>query len=126
MLKVKDIMSKAVVSVSRESDVREVCALLTENKLSGLPVVDKKGALVGFISERDIISAVNRENFPGKKAKDIMVRKVVSVSENMSVEEAGRIFTEKPYRCLPVTRAKKIVGIISRKDVINRLLSHYY
>ena len=126
MLKVKDIMTKTVVTVSQDMNVREICSLLIKHRLSGLPVTDKKGNLVGFVSERDIITSVSLNDFLEKKAKDIMTKKVFSVKENMSTDQASRIFTEKPFRYVPVTRGTKVVGIISRKDVIDRLLGQYY
>ena len=126
MLKVKDIMTKEVITIPEEMSVQEICATLIKHRLSGLPVIDKKKNLVGFVSERDIITSVNRKDFPGKKARDVMSKQVFSVKEDMSTEEVSKLFTEKPIRYVPVRRGNKVVGIISRKDVISRLLGQYY
>lgn len=126
MLKVKDIMTREVITVPQDMNVQEICDTLIKHRLSGLPVIDKKRTLVGFVSERDIITSVNRKDFLTKKAKDVMSKKVFSVKEDMSTEEVSKMFTDKPIRYLPVRRGNKVVGVISRKDVINRLLGQYY
>lgn len=126
MLKVKDIMTRDVITISQDMSVQEICGTLIKHRLSGLPVIDKKRNLVGFVSERDIIASINLKDFPNKKAKDVMTKRVFSVKENVSAEEASKIFTEKPFRYVPVIRSSKVVGVISRKDVINRLLGQYY
>ncbi len=126
MLKAKDIMTKNVLCVEKNTKVRDICKLLIKHRLSGLPVVDKEDNLVGFISQRDIIARVALQDFLKKKAKDLMVKKVLYVFEDTFCDQISRIFTEKPYHYLPVIKAKKVVGIISRKDVIGRLLGQYY
>lgn len=126
MLQAKDIMTKKVVTVYEDTKIQDVCKILIKDKLSGVPVVDKKYNLVGFISERDIIVKITLKNFLQKKAKDLMTKDVLSVCYDTPTEDVARLFTEKPYRYLPVIKQNKIVGIISRKDVIDRLLGQYY
>lgn len=126
MLKVKDIMTKNIIAIPRDMSVQEICVTLLKHKLGGLPVTDKKGNLTGFVSGRDIIASVRLKNFLEKQAKDIMTKKVFSLREDTSAEEASKIFSEKPFHYVPITRRKKVVGIISRKDIINSLLGQYY
>lgn len=126
MLKAKDIMRKDFGTVSEGTDVQKICNILIKNKVSGLPVINNNKKLIGFVSERDIITSISRHGFPKKKAKDIMTRKVVSVREDALVEQISKIFTERPFRYIPVTRKGVVIGIISRKQVINRLLGQYY
>lgn len=126
MLKAKDIMKKDFETISEDTDVQKICGILIKNKVSGLPVVKEGKKLVGFVSERDIITSISKFGFPKKKAKDIMTKKVVLVNENESVERISKIFTEKPFRYIPVIKKRNVVGIISRKEVINRLLGQYY
>jgi len=126
VLKVKDVMDKEVVTVLPDESVREISKMLVKNRLSGVPVVDKKDRLVGFISERDIITAVKAKDFLKKKAKDIMNKKVFSVKEDMLAEEVTKIFTDYPFRYLPVIKEGKVIGIVSRKQIIEKLLGHYY
>lgn len=126
MLKAKDIMTKKVITVKKDTEIKEICEILIRYKLSGVPVVDKSKNLSGFISERDIVANVSLKDFLKKKAEDLMTKNVISVSYDAPTEEISRIFTERPYRYLPVTKQNKVVGIISRKDVIDRLLGQYY
>ena len=126
MLKAKDIMRKNVEAISENTDVRKICGILIKNSVSGLPVVNSSKRLIGFISERDIITSISKYGFLKKKAKDVMTKKVVSVNEDVLIEQVSKIFTDRPFRYIPVVRKGAIVGIISRKEVINRLLGQYY
>jgi CBS domain-containing protein len=126
MLRAADIMSKKAVTVKNDTSVQRICEVLTHNRMSGVPVVNEKNKLVGFISERDIIMAVNKKTFIQSEAGQLMTKKVFCVKEDMPVDQISRIFTEKPYRYVPVVKNNKVIGIISRKDVISKLLGQYY
>ncbi|MEE8359893.1 MAG: CBS domain-containing protein [Candidatus Omnitrophota bacterium] len=123
---VRDIMKKEVITVKEKDSLEALCKLLVSKKLSGVPVIGDKENLVGFISERDIITAVGKGNFKNKKVSDVMTRKVFSVDHDRPIEQVSQIFTDKPLRYVPVTKGDKLVGIVSRKDVINKLLGQYY
>ena len=126
MLKAKDIMNEKFVTVSSDTDVQKICCILIKNKVSGLPVVKDGKKLIGFVSERDIIASICTRAVLKKKAKDIMIRKVLSVKEDTPVDKISKIFTERPFRYIPVTKKGIVVGTISRKQVINQLLGQYY
>lgn len=126
MLKARDIMNKNFETVSENTGVQQICNILIRNKVSGLPVVKAGKKLVGFVSERDIITSIGKYGFPKKKAKDIMTKNVVLVKEDAPAEKVSKIFTDRPFRYIPVTRKGAVVGIISRRQVINRLLGQYY
>ena len=113
MLRAKGIMTKNVVSVRKDIRVRDICRVLIKYKLSGLPVVDRKGNLVGFISQRDIIAKVSLQDFQDMKAEDLMVKKVIYVSGDTPCDQISRIFSEKPYHYLPVIKTRRVIGIIS-------------
>jgi CBS domain-containing protein len=123
---VRDIMIKEIVTVKETETLEKVCKLLVSKKLSGIPVVGPGDDLVGFISERDIIAAVGSKNFQAKKTGDVMTRKVVSIDESTPVDQISQLFTDKPFRYIPVTRGGRLVGIVTRKSVINKLLGQYY
>ena len=126
MATVKEIMTKDVITVSEKTTLKAVCTTLVSKRLSGVPVADSKGKLVGFISERDIIQAVGAGNFANKKVSDVMTHKVLSMEEDTPVEKISQVFTDKPFRYIPVTKKGRLVGIVSRKNVINRLMGQYY
>ena len=121
-----DIMVKKVVTVKESLSVKKACSLLTKSRLSGVPVLSKSNKLVGFVSERDLIKAMEQPRFLSKKVKDVMTKKVVYVKEDTPVEEISKIFALNKFRFLPVVKKGKVVGVLARNDVMSRLLGHYY
>jgi len=126
MSTVKAIIKKKVTTVSEDADVRQICRSLKKYNLSGIPVTNKKGALVGFVSERDIIAAVIRPNFMEMTAKKLMTRRVVTVGPDDPLVNASKIFSDSNFRILPVVKGGKVVGIIERRDVVEHMLSKCY
>ena len=123
---VRDVMKTKPVTVKTEEEFKKLGKILTEENLSNVAVVNKKGELVGVVSEQDIIKAMKTGDFMKKKAQDIMSKKIISVKENDTLEVVAKIFTEKPFRRLPVVRNKKVVGSIERDNIINTFMSNYY
>ena len=126
MVSIKNIMNKKVVTVKQKATMQELSRTLIGNRLSGVLVVDEKKNLVGFVSERDVIMAISAGTLLNAKVKDVMIKNVVTVKENVSAEEVSKVFTAHPFRYIPVIRKRNIIGIISRKDVIEKLLGQYY
>ena len=123
---VKELMKKHVVTVQDTDDVRTICKLLSKHKISGLPVLNKSGKLVGFVSERDVISAVCKPHFDKRTARQLMTKKVKAISEDSPVTHASKMFAQEKYRHIPVTKNGKVVGIIARKDIATHMMKHYY
>lgn len=126
MPKVKNIMRKNPLVIKENTSIECACKMLIEENLSGMPVADENYNLTGFLSERDIIYAISRGKSLKAFAKDIMNKKVFFVHEDSSVEEISKVFMEKPYKLIPVIKNKKVAGIVSRKDVLDKLLGNYY
>lgn len=143
MLKAKDIMNRDVVTVSPETTVEELGGIFTEKKISGAPVVDSSGALVGIVTENDLIRRDSRFHIPtfirifdaiipigesaaveeikrmsASKAGDICTRKVITVEPEATMQDIATIMTEKGVHLLPVLDSGKLVGIIGKIDVI--------
>ncbi|MDP9372450.1 MAG: CBS domain-containing protein [Chloroflexota bacterium] len=108
----KTIMTKDVVAVPAAMPVKEVADLLSSRRISGAPVVDSDSHVLGVVSEYDIISR------PGACAADIMSPQVISVSEETSAEEVRLLFVNQRIRRVPVLADGRLVGIISRSDLI--------
>ncbi|MFH1875246.1 MAG: CBS domain-containing protein [Pseudomonadota bacterium] len=123
---VKDMMRKKVITIPFDMGVIQICKLLYKRAVSGFPVVNNKEEIVGFISERDIIAAVPKSRFLKLSAKNLMKKNVKTISPEEPISNAFKIFSKVNYRHLPVVRGKKIVGVISRKEVIEHILSGYY
>ena len=123
---VREVMKKEIIAAKIHEPIQHISKVLTEKKISNMPVIDTKGKLIGVVSEQDIIRAMESENFMKLTAKDIMTKAVCSVKENDSLEYVSKIFIEHPFRRLPVTRNKKVVGAVTREDIINSFMSDYY
>lgn len=109
---VSAIMTREVVTIPATLAVREVAALLATRRLTGAPVVDAAGRVLGIVSELDLISR------PGATAGDIMSRQVISVTEETAVDEVARLFVNQRIRRVPVLAGGRLVGIVSRGDLL--------
>jgi len=140
-MKVKEIMTKEVVSIRPELGVKDALILLFKMKISGLPVIDSQGKLVGMFTEKDILKEtlpsyiekvggfVYEEDPKSIKKKfegmgsatvsQLMRKEVVTVDENASLSEIARIMLIQKVRRIPVLdKAKKVVGIVAREDIV--------
>jgi len=123
MNRVKELMTKRVITIPEDMAIEQICKILTRNSLSGLPVINNRSKLIGFVSERDIIATVASGDFIDKKAKDIMCKKITTVKQETSLSQISKIFADKPFRHLPVVKKGEVIGIISRRDVVTKLLA---
>ena len=146
---INDIMTKDVITVN-ESDTVEKCAnLLSTHEISSLPVVDEAGHLKGIITEGDLIKHNSKVQVPafmeilggiiyledpnkylenvkksmGHFVKTVMTEDVITVSPEDKAEDAASLLVRKKIKRLPVLDSEeKLVGIVSRKDIMNYLL----
>jgi len=123
---VRDVMEREVIAAKIGESVQHISKVLTEKKISNMPVIDTSGRLIGVVSEQDIIRAMESEDFMKLTAKNIMTKTVYSVKENDPLEYVSKIFIEHPFRRLPVTRNKKVVGTVTREDIISSFMNDYY
>jgi len=110
-------MTTHPVTVSDEATVAQALAIIEEHKLRHLPVVDKEGALIGIISEKDLLRAKEDDPVAG-----VMTREVITVTEYTAIEEAARIMADHQISSLPVMRDGRLVGIITETDLFNIFL----
>lgn len=122
----KDIMGR-VKAPKKNASCRDVAMKLLSDEYSSLPVVDDDGFVVGIISEFDILKAVRS----GKKlddvtAGDIMTHSPLCVDVDMSVEKLIDVMTDKHLLRVPVVRDGKLVGSISRSNIMDSIISHEF
>jgi CBS domain-containing protein len=116
---VEDVMSRDVISVSPTTDIDTVQSLLLENGISGVPVLDKSGRLVGLVSECDILKLYSLNGGPVQFVSHCMKSTgLVTVHSDELLTTVTQIFCNHPYRRLPVLKAGKVVGVISRRDIL--------
>ena len=118
MYQVKDIMTDRVVGVGPDATIDEAITLLLDHRVSGLPVVDDNGLLLGVISEIDIIDLVYKADIEASTVRDYMTRDVRSLDAEASLDDAAGIFCRKSIRRIPIVRDGRLVGVLSRRDLI--------
>ncbi|HHJ19820.1 MAG TPA: CBS domain-containing protein [Gammaproteobacteria bacterium] len=135
---VKEIMTKGVKTVTPETSVRDVAMVMCLQKISGLPVVDEEGAIVGIVSEKDVLQKMfpdmgeamtldvkpdfekmedNYTDALSLKAGDLMTANVSTVEPDMPCLKAASMMWLRKIRRIPVTEGNKLVGIVSLGDV---------
>jgi CBS domain-containing protein len=114
-MKVKEIMTSNVISVPEDSTVEDAARQLARHRISGLPVLNLAGKLVGLVTEYDLISK------QGNTVAEIMSRGVISVTEDTDVEEVVHLLTNRRIRRVPVLRGDQLVGIVSRSDLVKQI-----
>jgi CBS-domain-containing membrane protein len=115
----RDIMTIRVISTPPTTPIHEVADLLAGYRISGIPVVGEQGQLLGLVTEADLISK------HGATAADIMSSRVVTVRETTPVDEIAQILTSNRFKRVPVVRDEKVVGIVSRADIVRMMASRW-
>ena len=118
-IRVRDIMSRYVVSVTEETPVIEVARILAERRFSGLPVLNQDGDVVGMVSDFDLLAR------DGDTAGEVMSPDVVKVAEDTDIRTARTLLIEQRLARLPVFRGNELVGIVSRGDILRELVLHW-
>lgn len=147
MVKAEDIMTREVISIREDASVRELAALLLTNNISGAPVVDVQGSLVGVVTESDLIFQNKKVHLPtavaildafvflerpgrteeelkkiaGTRVGDICSRKLVTVTPDTELEELATLMAEKKVHTLPVLKGELLVGVIGKSDIIRTI-----
>ncbi|MBU0481383.1 MAG: CBS domain-containing protein [Proteobacteria bacterium] len=148
MLTAKDIMTKEVISVTPDLAVGKLANLLWEKRISGVPVIDGNGKLLGVVTESDLIDQTKKLHIPtvltildsviflespakmdkemkkmtGTRVIDICSGEIISVSEDTPVEEIATIMSDKKIHTLPVVKKGKVVGVVGKGDIIRTLI----
>lgn len=143
MLKARDVMTRVLITVSPDTTIEDLGRLFIEKNVSGAPVVDSEGRLIGIVTENDLINKNSRLHIPtvlrlfdafiplgssrleqeikkmaASTVGDICSRKVVSIDEDASLEDIATIMTDRKIHLLPVLKDGRLTGIIGKKDLI--------
>lgn len=124
MLKAKDIMTKESITISPDTDLKEATRILVDNKISGMPVVDKNEKVIGIISEKDILNFIFSGNFNNTTVKEAMSSEIISFSPDTDIAKISLIMGERKIRRVPILENGKLVGIISRRSIIKTILDY--
>jgi len=127
-VRVGDHMSTRLVLLDPEMEIVQAAHVLIRNDISGAPVVDGTGTLVGILTERDIMRVALQAGYydtPGDLVKDVMTADPKVVGPGESIFDLARRFIEGKYRRFPVVEDNRLIGMISRRDVM-RALGQFY
>jgi CBS domain-containing protein len=126
MLKAKDVMTKEVVTISPDATLVDVAELLGTKGITGMPVVDADGKVIGIITEKDILNFASTYvcSLQNTKVKEAMTENIVSFTSDTDIDRISLCFSESNFRRVPIIDEGKLVGIISRRDIIRSLISH--
>lgn len=122
MIKAKDLMNADIITVDPEDTIEEVMGRMIERGISGLPVVDMSGQLVGIITEFDLLDLAWDPNTGKNKAYHYMTRDIRTVDEDDDLNDVAEMFRMLSIRRLLVMRGEQVSGVISRRDLIRHAL----
>jgi CBS domain-containing protein len=139
-MKAKDVMTHCLVSITPDAPIRDAIARMISHQVSGMPVIDKDGTLVGMVTEGDFLRrAEMRTETPrprwlevvpeardyvrshGMTVRDVMAQNVVAVEPDTSLGEVVRVMEEFAIKRVPVVDGGLVVGIVSRADLVSAL-----
>jgi len=144
-MQAKDVMTAKVISVSPENEVGEIAKLLGEKRISAVPVVDADQHVLGIVSEGDLIRRVETgtekqrgswwlglftaqgdlstaySKAHGRRASDVMTQDVITIAEDTPIADVARTLEENHIKRVPVVRDGRLVGIVSRANLLHGL-----
>ena len=147
MLKVKDIMTREVITATPDTEVFKAARLLLEKRINGLPVVDDAGKVVGILCQSDLVAQQKKIPLPSlytllegfvpltsmkridkevEKIAAVTVRQAmtpdpVTVGPETAIEEVAALMADKKYHTLPVIENDRLVGVVGKEDVLRTL-----
>ncbi len=145
-MRAKDVMTQPVMTVSSQSSILEAVRLMLQNKISGLPVVDKAGELAGILTEGDFLRRTETDTLrrrprwiefllgpgrlaeeyvrtSGRRVDEVMTTEVVSVLEDAPLDEVVTVMERHRIKRVPVVRGKHVVGIVTRANLLHALIT---
>jgi CBS domain-containing protein len=149
--RVGDIMTKDVITVTPQTKVSEIARLMSENDVSGLPVIDDSGKILGIITELDMIVRNTRFKMPtfftildsiiyletphhfqerlehvlGTTAEEIMTEEVITIAPEATIEALSELMVDKRISPVLVVEANRLVGIVGRSDIIRQMVQDF-
>jgi CBS domain-containing protein len=123
MISLEKIMTRDVVTVGRTADLYDAIRMMADGNITGLPVVDEDEKLVGVVTEKDAMSYLLNTQSTKGKVQDCMTADVISCNVNDSLLDVISVLVNNGFRRAPIVSEGKLVGIISRSDIILYMFS---
>jgi CBS domain-containing protein len=121
---VKDYMARTLITFKPDTDVLDAVHTLVDKRIAGAPVVDDEGSLVGMLSEFDCMKVVLGASYHGNAGgpvRDYMTTDTKTVDAKMNIVDLAQVFVDAGFRRFPVLEDNRLVGQISRRDVLRAL-----
>jgi len=112
------VMTTNVTTIAPDATVDEAIGVLLDNQISGLPVVDARGMLVGMISEFQLLETVFDPQIRNESVRGFMTRDVIAVDDGALLADVASLFIMHRIRRVPVLREGQLVGLITRRDLL--------
>jgi len=123
MVKAKELMTTDVVSVTKERPITEAIRLMVENDVTGLPVVAEDMTLLGILTEKDVLRLLQADEFEKEATvEDFMTTPAIYFAEDESLSNISHCLITYDFRRVPITSGTRLVGIISRRDILKYML----
>lgn len=123
--KAADIMTTNVITAKKDMVLTDVIALLLRWHISAMPVVDNEDRMVGIVSEIDLVNLTFDGNAGDTIVEEVMVTDIVSFSPDTQLADLVQSFSKRHLRRVPIIDKGKVVGIVSRRDILREMLRRY-
>jgi CBS domain-containing protein len=118
----KDVMTRWTLAVEAHTPIYDAIKILVENGISGLPVVGENLQLIGILTEKDVLTLLRSRQAEGKCVDDFMSRAVISFDQEEDITTICDALTTHGIRRVPITAEGRLIGIVSRRDIIRLIL----
>lgn len=123
MLEAKDIMTRNVVCIKKNISVVDAIRLMSKNNITGIPVVEDDMTLIGILSEQDVLRLFHTyDDEKGRAVNDFMTQPAIHFEEEEPLLDVCYCLRDNSIRRVPVTSKGKVVGVISRSDILKCIL----
>ncbi|MEJ2648153.1 MAG: CBS domain-containing protein [Sedimentisphaerales bacterium] len=124
MLLAREIMTSQVICIHKDTPVFDAVDLMVTNSITGIPVIEDDSALVGILSEQDVLRLFETyEDEKSKTVTDFMTQPAIHFEENERVEDICSCMMQNSIRRVPITSNGRVVGVISRSDILKQILN---
>ena len=121
MVKAMDIMNANVITIMKDEDIYEAIRVMVLNNITGLPVLNADETLAGIITEKDVLRLLcEMDDRPGT-VEDYMTAEVVCFDQHDCLHDVAESLAANPFRRVPILDRGRLVGIISRKDILRHI-----
>lgn len=126
--RIRDCMTRDLVTLAPGTEINRAMQILLDKRISGAPVLDGNGFLVGVLSKKDCLRAALQASYWrdwGSTVADHMTRDPETLPADMDIVSAAEAFLASPYRRFPVLDQGQLVGQVSRADILRALVAHW-